>query len=154
MTYQEAYQLLGINSQASMEEIKSAYKAKAKKYHPDIYQGDKKFAEKKMQKINEAYHFLTKRLSESKHIEEMRKATEQDKEESIKSQKRILKFSILGLIASIIAFMASVIIINASIHWFLSALFFFVGFVSFLLIILSALLFICAAYILKHTNYI
>ena len=36
-----------------------AYKALAKKYHPDVYQGDKAFAENKMKQINEAYHILS-----------------------------------------------------------------------------------------------
>jgi len=59
MTYKEAYQILEINEQASSEEIKKAYKAKAKKYHPDIYQGDKTFAEGKMKQINEAFATLS-----------------------------------------------------------------------------------------------
>lgn len=60
MTYNQAYQILEINEQASNDEIKKAYKAKAKKYHPDIYKGDKKIAEEKMKQINEAYDLLCK----------------------------------------------------------------------------------------------
>lgn len=60
MTRQEAYQILEISEQANSEEIKKAYKAKAKKYHPDIYQGDKEFASEKMKQINEAYALLCK----------------------------------------------------------------------------------------------
>lgn len=59
MTRQEAYKFLGINQTANPEQIKKAYKTLAKKYHPDIYRGDKKFAEEKMKQINEAYTILS-----------------------------------------------------------------------------------------------
>jgi len=59
MTRQEAYKILGITEYASTEQIKKAYKTLAKKYHPDIYRGDKKFAEEKMKQINEAYTLLS-----------------------------------------------------------------------------------------------
>ena len=37
----------------------------AKKYHPDIYHGDKKFAEEKMKQINEAYSVLDGHITQS-----------------------------------------------------------------------------------------
>lgn len=52
------YEILGINKDASKEEIKKAYRAKAIKYHPDNYDGDKKEAEQKFNKVNEAYKTL------------------------------------------------------------------------------------------------
>lgn len=56
MTY---YDILEISERASQEVIRMAYKALCKKYHPDVYQGDKKFAEEQMKKINEAYETLS-----------------------------------------------------------------------------------------------
>ena len=53
------YEILGIRKTATTEEIKSAYKQLVKKYHPDVYPGDKTFAEKKTQEINEAYDVLS-----------------------------------------------------------------------------------------------
>lgn len=53
------YEILGISKNASQEEIKSAYKKLIKKYHPDLYQGDKSFAEKKAKEINAAYDVLS-----------------------------------------------------------------------------------------------
>lgn len=58
MTIQEALNILGLDKTANAEDVKKAYKSQAKKYHPDIYQGDKKFAEEKMKQINEAHRTL------------------------------------------------------------------------------------------------
>lgn len=53
------YEILEISEDASQEVIKAVYKALAKKYHPDCYSGDKKYAEKIMAQINEAYETLS-----------------------------------------------------------------------------------------------
>lgn len=50
----DPYQVLGVSPNASDEEIKSAYRKLAKKYHPDLHPGDEEAA-KKMQQINAAY---------------------------------------------------------------------------------------------------
>jgi len=50
----DPYQILGVSPDASDEEIKRAYRALAKKYHPDLNPGDAEAA-KKMQEINAAY---------------------------------------------------------------------------------------------------
>ena len=42
------YDILGVSQTAELEVVKAAHKALAKKYHPDIYDGDKSFAEKKL----------------------------------------------------------------------------------------------------------
>lgn len=53
------YNILGVKKTASQEEIKDAYKKLIKKYHPDIYVGDKAFAQKKTSEINVAYDVLS-----------------------------------------------------------------------------------------------
>ena len=58
----DPYEVLGVSPSASPEEIRSAYMALVKKYHPDRYQDSnlKKQAEDKMKQINAAYDMLTK----------------------------------------------------------------------------------------------
>ena len=50
----DPYRVLGLNPDASDEEVKKAYRRLAKKYHPDLHPGDAEAA-KKMQEINAAY---------------------------------------------------------------------------------------------------
>ena len=54
------YDILEVSRKASKEIIEKAYKTLAKKYHPDLQmtEEDKKIAEEKMKKINEAYSVL------------------------------------------------------------------------------------------------
>jgi curved DNA-binding protein len=58
MEYKDYYKVLGVDKNASTEEIKKAYRNLAKKYHPDKNPGDKA-AEEKFKEINEAQEVLS-----------------------------------------------------------------------------------------------
>ena len=53
------YEVLGVNKNATDEELKKAYRKLAKKYHPDANQDNKKEAEAKFKEVNEAYETLS-----------------------------------------------------------------------------------------------
>ena len=54
---QDLYEILGVDKNASDEEIKSAYRKLAKKYHPDLNK-DNPSAQEKFKEVNQAYEVL------------------------------------------------------------------------------------------------
>ncbi len=58
MEYKDYYKALGVDKSASANEIRSAFKKLAMKFHPDRNQGDKQ-AEEKFKEVNEAYQVLS-----------------------------------------------------------------------------------------------
>lgn len=57
MDYKDYYKVLGVNKNASQDEIKKAYRKLAVKYHPDKNK-DNKSAEEKFKAVNEAHEVL------------------------------------------------------------------------------------------------
>lgn len=85
MAYIDYYKILGVDKNASQDDIKKAYRKLARKHHPDLNPGDKE-AEKKFKELNEANEVLSNPENRSKydkygenwkHGEEYEKAQQQ-----------------------------------------------------------------------------
>lgn len=71
------YEILEVNPKASIEIIEKAYKVLTRKYHPDLYEGEKKiYAEQKMRDINEAYKILSDDFLREQYDSELKKEQE------------------------------------------------------------------------------
>lgn len=68
MIFKNYYKILGLsnNIKSTPEEIKSAYREQAKKYHPDVNVNNKA-AEERFKDINEAYRILSDSLQKRKY---------------------------------------------------------------------------------------
>jgi curved DNA-binding protein len=88
MEFVDYYKILGLEKNASSEDIKKAYRKLARKYHPDLNPNDKE-AHKKFQQINEANEVLSDPENRKKydqygkdwkHGEEYEKARQQHRQ--------------------------------------------------------------------------
>ena len=66
MAKKDYYKLLGIEKDASQEDIKKAFRQLARKYHPDVNQNNKE-AEEKFKEINEAFQVLGNERKKSQY---------------------------------------------------------------------------------------
>lgn len=95
MEFIDYYKVLGVDKNASQDEIKKAYRKLARKHHPDINPNDKD-AQKKFQEINEANEVLSdpeKRKKydqygkDWKHAEQFEQARQQSKQQGFDGQQ-------------------------------------------------------------------
>ena len=65
MQYKDYYEILGVKRDSTEQEIKSAYRKLARKYHPDV--NKTKEAEEKFKDINEAYEVLSDKAKRQRY---------------------------------------------------------------------------------------
>jgi curved DNA-binding protein len=90
MEFVDYYKTLGLDKNATEEEIKKAYRKLARKYHPDLNPNDKD-ANKKFQQINEANEVLSdpeKRKKYDQYGKDWQHAEEFEKARKSRSQSR------------------------------------------------------------------
>lgn len=91
MAYIDYYNILGVSKNASAEDIKKAYRQKARKLHPDLNPNDKE-AHKNFQQLNEANEVLSdpeKRAKYDKYGENWKHGEEYEKaQQQYQQQKR------------------------------------------------------------------
>lgn len=89
MAFIDYYKILGLEKNASADDIKKAYRKLARKYHPDMNPNDKE-AEKKFKEINEANEVLSNAENRAKydkygehwkHGEEYERAQQQQRQQ-------------------------------------------------------------------------
>lgn len=89
MAFIDYYKILGIDKNASADDVKKAYRKLARKYHPDMNPNDKE-AEKKFKEINEANEVLSNTENRAKydkygehwkHGEEYERAQQQQRQQ-------------------------------------------------------------------------
>ncbi len=67
MIFKDYYKILGLDTnKVNIDDIKSAYREQAKRYHPDVNVGDKA-AEERFKDINEAYNILVNQSTRRKY---------------------------------------------------------------------------------------
>ena len=67
MIFKDYYKILGLETnKVSLNDIKLAYKEQAKKYHPDVNGGSRKY-EERFKDISEAYNTLSNSVSKRKY---------------------------------------------------------------------------------------
>ena len=86
------YEILEVDKNASQEVIEKAYKTLAKKYHPDLQQGQNKqeYAEK-MKIINDAYDVLSDNYKRTQYDEQLRNEEIQKQTMSREQQERLMQ---------------------------------------------------------------
>src|SRR3954447_27048286 len=87
MDFIDYYQVLGVNKNATDEEIKKAYRKLARKHHPDLYPNDKE-AHKSFQQINEANEVLSDPEKRKKYDQYGKDWKRAEQFEQAKSQQR------------------------------------------------------------------
>lgn len=102
MIFKDYYKMLGLDTnRVEMDEIKTAYREQAKKYHPDLNIGDEN-AEDRIKDINEAYNVLSNPITRKKYDRLWNSRIGKRREKAIREQNRKDNISTKGEIFRIL----------------------------------------------------
>ena len=102
MIIKDYYKMLGLDTnKVEMDEIKTAYREQAKKYHPDVNVGDAR-AEDRIKDINEAYNILSNPVTRKKYDRMWNSRIGKRKAKAMKEQSKKEETSAKGEIFKIL----------------------------------------------------
>ena len=102
MIIKDYYKILGLDTnKVEMDEIKTAYREQAKKYHPDVNVGDAR-AEDRIKDINEAYNILSNPVIRKKYDRMWNSRIGKRKAKAMKEQNKKEETSAKGEIFKIL----------------------------------------------------
>jgi len=82
------YAILGVHPTAEIAVIEAAYKALAKRYHPDVSQDNPEEAHRRMQEINEAYEILSDK-TKRKEYDDLKGSGTQEAEDFFRGEEDV-----------------------------------------------------------------
>jgi molecular chaperone DnaJ len=91
MAQKDYYKILGVDKNASPEEIKKAFRQLARKHHPDANQGNKE-SEEKFKEINEAFQVLGNEQKKAQYDQYGTSAFSQEDLRGFRSQSQSFNF--------------------------------------------------------------
>lgn len=97
MVFKDYYKILGLDSnKVTEDEIKTAYREKAKKYHPDMNVGNVDY-EEVFKDINEAYRILGNDRTKRKYDFQWKRYASKESKPTTKDEKKSLKDNLIGI---------------------------------------------------------
>ena len=82
------YAILGVHPTAEIAVIEAAYKALAKRYHPDVSQNDPEDTHRRMQEINEAHEILSN-TTKRKEYDDLKGSGTQEAEDFFRGEEDV-----------------------------------------------------------------
>ena len=111
------YDILGVSKNASQDEIKKAFRKKARQYHPDVNKDNPKEAEAKFKEANEAYEVLSDETKKAQYDQFGHDASNKEAALAPVVSKEALEVSVVklaDLVISLATFLEACLVVDAN----------------------------------------